>query len=85
MTKATIDYMNARRELKAASGGKTYSREARQAPDSELDPIDRTAAECDAAWIDARINADAMWQRIFAKAGFARDIDQAPVNDDIPF
>ena len=33
MTKATIDYMNARRACKAASGGTVYSREVRPMPE----------------------------------------------------
>jgi hypothetical protein len=80
MTKATIDYMNARRACKAASGGTVYSREVRPMPDSELDLCELTDAQCDSAWSDYRIRAEAMWQQIFERFGYlpAEHVDEIP-------
>jgi hypothetical protein len=57
-----------------ASGGKTYSRETEQTPDRELDPIDLTECQMESAWSDYRINAAAMWERIFARFGLTLEI-----------
>jgi hypothetical protein len=78
MSRATIDYMNARREAKAASGGTTYSREAKQAPDRDLPIEEQTAQQIESAWIDQRINSDAMWERIFARFGLAQSETEIP-------
>jgi len=40
MPRASIEHMNARRAAKPASGGKTYSRTPKYAPDREADPAD---------------------------------------------
>ena len=38
MPRPTIDYLNARRALKPASGGKVYSRKAKYAPEKNFPP-----------------------------------------------
>ena len=83
MSRATIDYLNARKAAKAASGGKTYSRETEQTPDRELDPIELTECQMESAWSDYRINAGAMWERIFARFGLT--LDDQELTDAIPF
>jgi DNA-binding transcriptional regulator YdaS (Cro superfamily) len=40
MPRPTIDYLNARRALKPASGGKVYSREVKYAPEENLSHMD---------------------------------------------
>jgi hypothetical protein len=44
MPRPTIEYMNARRAAKPASGGAKQSRRVQYAPDSEADPADAAAA-----------------------------------------
>jgi hypothetical protein len=70
MPRASIDYMNARRALKPASGGATQSRTVKYAPDCKLDPHDLLELQIDSAWSDHRIRAEAMWQQIFERFGY---------------
>lgn len=81
--KPTIDYLNARRACLPASGGKTYARTTRFAPDTDLDLWERTDAMVESAWSDYRINAEIMWQRIFDRFDLDRDDDNQ--SNEIPF
>lgn len=88
MARASIDYMNAIRNSKPASGGTNYGRLPTKAdcyvPDRDLDLWERTDLAIDSAWSDHRIAAGAMWDAIFAKFG----LEQGEDHDDdqsIPF
>lgn len=80
MSKASIEYMNARRALLPASGGATQSRAVKYAPECELEPCERLELETESAWSDYRIRADAMWQQIFERFGYlpAETVDEIP-------
>jgi hypothetical protein len=81
MARASIDYMNARRALLPAGGGKTYSRETEYCPDRDLDLCERTEMQIASAWSDHRIRQEIMWQQIFERFGYLR----AEHVDEIPF
>lgn len=65
----SIDYLNARKALKPASGGKTYGRAVEYCPDSQLDVCEQTELKVDSLWSDYRIRAEVMWQGIFERLG----------------
>lgn len=82
MPKASIDYMNARRDLKhATSGGKVYDRSAEYAPDYEPDAYELARSQ---------INSFALWAeasraRYLAANGVTvAELDRVHV-DEIPF
>ena len=81
MPRATVDYMNARRALMPASGGKTYDRAVEYCPDAELDPITLTELQCDSACADMHIAVEAMRYRLFKQFG----ITQQEESNEIPF
>lgn len=75
MPRATIDYLNARRALKPASGGANQSRAVKYAPVNELELEEQTELQVDSAWSDYRIQSEAMWQSIFARFGLEQGYD----------
>jgi hypothetical protein len=87
----TIDYLNARRALKPASGGTKQTDDSKSAQDrrrydeccrdAQLDLCERTELECDSAWSDFRIRQEVMWQQIFERFGYL----PAETTDEIPF
>lgn len=82
MSKPSIEYLNARRDLKhARAGGSFQDWSARPAPIDEIDPVERTELECDSRCNMLQIQCDAMWQQIFERFGIVR----AEHIDEIPF
>ncbi len=73
MPRPTIDYLNARKALLPAGGGKTYSRETEYCPDNQLDLCEQTELLVDSLWSDYRIRAEVMWQQIFDRLGMSPD------------
>lgn len=76
-----IAYMNARRAAKPASGGAKQDYSVQYAPDSELDPIEQTAAIAETLCADMHIAVEAMRYRLFAQFGIPVTEPEA----DIPF
>jgi hypothetical protein len=79
----TIDYLNARRDCKPASGGKVYSHRIEYAPDCDMDLTERTEAESNSRCAMLQIQVEAMWQSIFERFGvLPSGLDMV---DEIPF
>lgn len=81
MSKASIDYINARRNAKAASGGAKQSRECRQCPDSELDSHTVVVYRAETTIFDFAIWAEASRVQ-YLQANGTRE---AETYDEIPF
>jgi hypothetical protein len=75
MPRPTIDYLNARRDAKGATGGTTYSRECKHAPDHELDCWEYIEQQTASKWSDLAINSQAYWDRVFAQFGLVQGHD----------
>lgn len=81
MPRASIEYMNARRACKAASGGTTYSRTVEYSPDYEPDAFELAQSQ---------INSFAIWAECsraqYLAANGLTYADAAAAGDDtIPF
>ena len=70
MSKASIDYMNARRACPTCQWLAPRNRAAvKSAPDTDLDLWERTDLAMQSAWSDASIRSQVMWEQIFARFG----------------
>ena len=77
MPRASIDYLNARRAILPASGGKTQSRAVKYAPETTLDPADQAMKY---------IGDFSLWAEITRQQLVARlAIPQAEPETEIPF
>jgi hypothetical protein len=75
MGRPSIEYLNARRAAKPASGGTTYAREATYAPESALTPEEITEQKVETMWADQRIAQEAYWDKLFEQFGLTRGYD----------
>jgi hypothetical protein len=73
MSRPTIDYLNARKACKAASGGKTYSRETEYCPDSQLDIWEQTERKIESAFADLNLKTEVFFQVLFDRLGMSQD------------
>ena len=73
--KPTIEYLNARKAIKAASGGAKQDCSAKYLPDRDLDLCERTELQCDGACRVMQLQNDVMWQVLFERFGFTQGYD----------
>ena len=71
----TIEYLNARKAIKVASGGAVQDRTAKYLPDRDLDLCERTELQCDDACRVMQLRNDVMWQVLFERFGVAQGYD----------
>ena|SRR5215469_6778905 len=72
MGRPSIEYLNARRAAKRASGGTKQATEAKYAPQEVLTPEEITEQKVESQWADQRIAQEAYWDNLFEQFGLTR-------------
>lgn len=73
MGRPSVEYLNARRAAKPASGGQAYARTAKLAPETEtMTPEEMTAAKAESDWAMLNITQEAFWDKLFERMGLTR-------------
>src|SRR5690242_120798 len=73
MAKATIEYLNARKELRKGSDH-SKKRAVKYCPDNQLDCWEQLELKIESSWADLRINSQAYWDKLFAQFGLQQGL-----------